>query len=145
MEFFGSLDIPLIAEHVEPMEQSFLGWVLSSLGPIHSLLIPASGLVVFVGAVFVIALSKRPAVIAAYLVFVPLPFMIGLCASLYGFIHSFHLAATSAAPPNPGQIAGGISAILFAAFLGLLVTFPGYLVTSLGLFVRTIRSRTESS
>ena len=60
-------------EEVALESPSMIDWMYESLGPFYGLLLSLTGLVVFIGSCFVVALSKRPQVIAAYLVFVPAP------------------------------------------------------------------------
>jgi len=110
---------------IEP--QSFLMWMFHALGPFYLVVLPLAGLVVFVGAILVVSLNRRPAVIAAFLVFLPLPLMIGLFGSVQGMISSLSVLATSAATPKPSDVAAGISSGLFTTLMGLLVTVPSYL------------------
>jgi len=122
-----------------PMQsQSFLSWMITSLGPFYALVIPLTGLAVFIGACVVVASSRRPAVVAAFLVFLPLPLMIGLIGTVHGFISSFQIIATAGATPKPSDIAAGISTGLFTTLVGLLVTFPSLLVLAFGLFFKTL-------
>jgi len=119
-------------------QQSLLSWMFMSLGPFYGLLIPLVGFALFVGACCVVGLNRRSAVIAAFLVFLPLPLMIGLFASVQGLIASFSIIATAGATPKPSEMAVGISTALFATLVGLLATFPSYFVLAFGLFFRTL-------
>jgi hypothetical protein len=118
--------------------QSLLSWAFNALGPFYGLLIPAVGLAVFIGACVVVATSRRPAVIAAYLVFLPLPLLIGVFGSFHGFISSLSVMANSAVTPKAREVAQGLSMGLFTTLLGLLVTFPSFFVWALGSFFRTL-------
>ncbi len=120
--------------------QNYLTWMLSALGPVYALLLPLSGFAVFVGACVVVAQSRRPAVIAAYLVFLLLPVLIGVFSSLDGFISGFGVIARGGATPKASEIASGISMGLFTSLVGLLVTFPSYFVFAFGLFIRTVQA-----
>jgi hypothetical protein len=124
----------------EPVQQSLLSWMFNALGPFYGLVLPLSGLAVFIGACLVVALSRRPAVIAAYLVLVPTPFLIGIFGTFHGFIASYSIIATSGSTPKASEVGMGISTGLFTSLLGLAVTFPAYFVVALGLFVRTVFS-----
>jgi hypothetical protein len=128
----------LAQEDYHRPSMNLLQWMYYSLGPFYLLLLCGSGFLVFAGALAVVALSKRPAVIAAYLVFVPLPLLIGVFATFDGFISAFAVVATASAQPKPSEVAEGISTGLFSMWFGLGAMFPGYFVTSVGLFVRTL-------
>jgi hypothetical protein len=125
-------------EQVEPVSQSYLAWIVQSLGPFYLLVLPLAGLVVFAGACLVVALSRRPSVIAAYLVFVPLPFLIGCWGSVTGIISSLQVIATAGTTPKPAELSAGISTALFTTLVGMALCWPSYLLVSVGLFLRTI-------
>ncbi len=132
-------DHPAPAKQAEiPVRQSRLAWMVQSLGCFYGLIIPLAGLVVFAGACLVVALSKRPALIASYLVFVPLPSLIGIFGSIQGVISA--LSFIGHAEPRPSDIAIGISTALFTSYAGLLASAPSYLIVGIGLFVRTLQS-----
>lgn len=148
--FAGPLKFPLTitdqAMNEIPMEttfqqQSFLSWMFSALGPFYGLLIPLTGFALFIGACCVVGLNRRPAVVAAFLVFLPLPLMIGLFGSVHGFISSLSIIATAGSTPRPSEIAEGISMGLFTTLVGLLVTFPSFFVLAFGLFFRTLMDK----
>lgn len=122
----------------KPVRVSYLTWAMRALGPFYAFVLPMTGLLVFIGAVVVVIACRRPSVIAAYLVFLPLPLLIGAYGTVQGMIASYSVMATSAAAPQPAQLAEGYSTALFTALLGLLLTFPSYFVLSCGLFIRTI-------
>jgi len=126
-------------------QQSFLSWMFRAMGPLYGLLIPMAGLAIFAAACLVVASNRRPAVIAAFLVFLPLPLMIGLFGTLHGFISSFTVMATAGSTPKPSELAEGIAMGLFTAFVGLLVTFPSYFVLAFGLFLRTLTAKSPAA
>ena len=132
-------------EIVEPAQMSYLQWMFTSLGPFYSLAIPGSAIAVFVGACLVVGISRRPSVIASYLLFLPLPLLIGMIASVHGMIMSLQVIATAGTSPKPSDIAAGIGMSLFASLLSLLLTFPSYLVLAFGLFLRTIAAGRRDS
>jgi hypothetical protein len=125
--------------------QSVLSWMLNSLGFFYGTVLPLTGFVIFVGACLVVGLNKRPSVIAAYLVFLPLPFLIGLFATFDGFIASFMIMSQGDSAPRLAEIASGISTGLFSSLVGLAVTFPSLFVLAFGLLIRTIRSEHSSN
>lgn len=140
LSLFSSLC--LLAQYAEeahaPARTSHLAWAFKSLGLCYGTMIPLTGLLLFVGAVAVVALARRPAVIAAYLVFLPLPLLIGVFGTIQGLIASFSVLAHSGSAAKPAELAEGYSTALFTALFGVLVTFPSFLVLAAGLFLRTL-------
>jgi hypothetical protein len=127
--------------------KSYFSWVRESLGAFHGLAILAAGAAVFVGACLVVVKSRRPAVIASYLIVLPLPILVGLTRALSGQISS--LAVLSMSPEAVAKvsgcdIAGGVAGGLVPLFVALMVTWPSYLVLAIGLLVRTVFSKTSS-
>lgn len=131
--------VPILAQEARP-PMSLLQWMLQSLGPFYALVLPLAGLAVFAGACAVVFAGRRPAVVAAYLPLVPLPFLIGIYGSLQGFIASLSVIATAVSSPPPSAVAEGVSTGLFTSLVGLLLTFPSYLLVSIGLLVRAAQS-----
>lgn len=125
----------------QPGRITQLGWMFQSLGPIYGVLIPFCGLAVFLGALLVVVGSRRPSVSAAFLVWIPLPLLIGLVGAIHGTISICAVIARTTTPASPSELAAGISMTLFAALFGLLCTLPGYLVIAFGLLLRTIAWR----
>ena len=125
--------------------QSVLSWMFHSLGLFYGTVLPLTGFVIFVGACLVVGLNKRPSVIAAYLVFLPLPFLIGLFATFHGCILSFYYFSQNDSRPSLELILGNLSLALFSSLVGLALTFPSLLVLAFGLLIRTIRSKHSSN
>lgn len=121
--------------------QSSLQWSFHALGLFYAAVLPLTGLLVFVGACLVVALARRPAVVAAYLVLVPLPLLIGIYGSVQGMIASTMVIADSLAEVRLSDLAEGISTALFTTQVGFWATFPAYLVTSIGLLVRAATAK----
>lgn len=135
----------VLAQDAPLRPQSLLSWMFESLGLFYALVLPLAGFALFVGACLVVALSRRPAVVAAYLVFLPLPLLIGVCGSLEGFIRSLSIIAMAGGTPRAADVAEGISTGLFTSWVGLLVVFPTYFVLALGLFLRTLLAPANGS
>ena len=123
-----------------PAAQSRAEWMAASLGWFYGLAIPLTGLLVFIGACFVVKMSKRPAVIASYLLFLPAPMLIGIIASIHGMINSMEVIVFAGGTPEASAIGMRISMALFSSFFGMFVSAPSYLVLSFGLFIRTVYS-----
>ena len=78
----------LLAQVHSPVHESYMVWVIRSLG-LFGLLTLLAGAAVFLGACLVVFLARRPAVIASYLVFLLLPLLFGTIGRLRGpYLHS---------------------------------------------------------
>lgn len=127
-----------------PQQQSFLMWMIQALG-IFGLIVPVLALAIFLGACVVVATSRRPAVIAAYLAFVPLPFVISVMGFLKGIVSSFSVIAMAGVTLKGSEIAGGVSESALVLYVGLISTLPSYLVVAIGLFVRTVTASEKAA
>ena len=97
-----------------------------------------AGFAVLVGACLVVALCKRPAVIAAYLPFVLLPLLIGIHGSVAGHYEVYeHFGRSEQIVAS--SLAAGEAESLHRLYLGIVATWPSFLVVAVGLFVRTLR------
>ena len=125
----------------EEPQRSFFPWMCQAVGPFLGLLLALVGLAIFVGACFVVARTRRPVVIAAYLVFLPLPVIIGYVGSIYTSIDTLSLMCSGDLIQNRAEfVASARATELFSLFLGFLVSGPSYLVIAFGLFVRTLQA-----
>lgn len=131
----------MVEEQVRP---SMLSWLIDSAG-LFGLLVVLSALIVFIGAVIVVMASRRPGVIAACFPWLLLPLWLGFMGILWGSLQSFMVIAFSDVNPKPKDVAEGVSMALVCPLLALVLTFPGYLVLSLGLFLRTLAAGKQSS
>ena len=73
----------------EPVQQSFLSWMMSSVGPVYLSVLCLLGLLLFFGGLIIVLGTRRPGVIAACLAFVPVPLLIGVFGMLQGMLQSF--------------------------------------------------------
>ena len=90
--------------------ESYLGSLYRSVGLVETLLIVSAGLALLVGACWVVFKNRRPSVIAAYLVFLPLPLILGSYGPLEKQIHSLIVLSRSpTVQPFASQIAAGIA------------------------------------
>jgi len=131
----------LIAEvNAVGARQSHFEALVSTAGLARCLVIFAIGLVLFIGACFVVAKCRR-AVIASYLVLLPLPLIVSVFGLLGGLVQSLIvLSASPESQPTASQFAAAAAASLAPLFLWLAVTIPSYLVLGTGLVFRTLRS-----
>jgi len=120
---------------------SLVQWFFSSMGLFYTALLALSGLGVFVGACLVVALSRRPAVIAAYLVLLPLPVLVGVIGYFDGKITAYRVIAMSEVTPRPSALAQAESTALSTVIVGVIVSIPAYFVVAFGLLARTLAWR----
>ena len=116
------------------------------LNSFSSLLTLLLGLMIFIGACYLMATKRRPAVLAAYLVLLPLPLLINLCGWLKGLISSLEAIATL---PNVAvtnvDLAAATADSLLGLLVALLVSAPSYFVLAVGLLLRTWRSPDDTT
>ena len=91
MSFNASL---LLGQVIAP-DTSFFEWTLAGLASVSSILMLLSALLIFVGACYLVATKRRPAVLGAYLVLLPLPVIISLCGWIKGSINSLIVIAST--------------------------------------------------
>lgn len=128
---------------MEPTTQSRpfdLHWMYESLGSVYCALILSTGLVVFLGACFLVLRRRRPAIVAAYLVFIPIPLLIGIFSAVHRFIIMHAVIANYNWEPTSQEVARGISVYLFPILAGFVVVAPSYLVVAVGLLVSLLRT-----
>ena len=135
----------IVAQAIPP-GTSFLAWMAGALNSLSSLMVLVSGLLMFGGACYLVATRRRPSVLAAYLVLLPLPVLIALCGWMNAMIASLTVIASS---PNlivtTADIAEGTAISLLGVLVALLVSAPTYFVLAIGLLVRTLRPPTDSA
>jgi hypothetical protein len=124
---------------------SYVYWMYQALGPVFGLLLLGTGFLVFVGSCMVVARTKHPAPIAAFLAIVFLPLLIGLYGALLSFMQMYATISTYDWPPRSASVAEGIGAALFCAFAGFTFTWPSFLVVCCGLFVRSLHFARDRS
>lgn len=122
------------------VQQSYLGWMLSSLG-IFSLLIPLATLISLAMILTLLMRSRGSMSAAAIILVVPVPLLLGMIACFQGAIQSFRMIAGIIAAPKAADIAAEISTCLMGMMAGLLFTVPTLLVAILGCFYRAIMAR----
>jgi hypothetical protein len=125
-------------------QQSILSWLIHSAG-LFGLLVVLSSLVVSIGALIVVVASRRPGLIAACFPWLLLPLGLACFGMIWGSVQSFMVIASSEVAPKPKDLAEGVSVALVCPLLALALTFPGYLVLSIGLFLRTLAAGKQSS
>lgn len=135
-ESFEDFEAESAAESAQQL--SLLEWAYQSLGPFYILALFGSGFVIFVGGCLVVLLARRPSVSAAYLVFVPIPLLIGVFGTFEGFIAAMSVMGTSSSAPQASEIAEGLSMSSFSTLVGILCMLPAFFVVSLGLFLKTL-------
>jgi hypothetical protein len=122
-------------ESPAPRKVSNLVWIYKSLGIRYSVLLGGSSLLTFVGAVMIVRAARQPAPLAAYMLIVAIPTIIGVVGGLDGMIITFSVLAD----PQPHHYWGGLAQAIVAPLVGILLTAPSYLLVSAALVLRTLR------
>ena len=129
----------VLARSHPPVGESYISWLIQSLG-FFGFMTLLAGATVFTGACLVVALARRPAVIASYLVFLFLPLVLSIIGALKGCVDSFAVVAISGTELKQSEIIAGLGETLLMPLIALTVTLPSYFVIAIGLFVRTLRA-----
>ena len=121
-------------------EESEVSWLLRCLGPLHRLTILLLGFMIFLGSWWVVVTQRRPAVVAAYLVFLIIPLLFGVVGTVQAFIKFHQTIAWSELPVGQNVIARDTMAALVPIFVAVTVTIPSLFVLAVGLFVKTLKA-----
>jgi hypothetical protein len=127
----------LLAVADEGPAEPYVVWVIKCLGGV-GLLILLSSAALFIGACLVVALARRPAVIASYLVFLVFPPLLGVWGAINGIIQAFAVIARADVVLKQTEIIRVVVEALVIPSTALALTIPSYLVIACGLFLRTI-------
>ncbi len=122
----------------EPVRQSLLFWVFTSLGFPYVILLPLAGFLCFVLTLIVVLRGRGPMAAAALILIVHVPLLIGAFAAIQGGIASYTVIAMSETAPKPSEVAEGISTALVAPMVAMLLMVPGYATAALGAFIRSL-------
>lgn len=125
-----------------PEQNSILSLLLNAAG-FYGFFVVGVGLLVFVLAGVIVFLNRRPAVIATYLVAVPLPMMFAGLGSMYGLLTA--LVAMASPEVMPSEVATGAMGAIVMIMVGLIVTLPTMFVIGCGLFFRTLFDRNSAT
>ena len=126
-----------------PAQQSTIQWMIDAAGPFNIFLLVGLGFALFIGACAVVMLSRRPALVATYLVLLPVPLLAGILVVLNSNIASMSVIAAGPVTLTGAEIAQGIGESLIVLFVSLWVTLPAYFVLSVGLMFRAYRSSAD--
>ena len=128
----------ILAQAFQP-NTSQLGVILGGLSSFSAILALLSAALIFFGACYLFATKRRPAVLAAYLVLLPLPVIVSISGWISGTIASLSVIAASPDLQITNQdIAGGVAASLISLYAAMLASAPTYVVLAYGLLVRTL-------
>jgi hypothetical protein len=127
-----------MSEMPMPVPQSFLMWVITTLG-INTLLLPLCALVSFLLTLLLVLRGKGPLTGIALLFIVPAPLLWGCFAALKASIASFSVLALSDSSPPPSAIVAGVAEALLLPLAGLMTMVPSYLTAVIGLVVRSFQ------
>ncbi len=129
--------VPLAQANMPHPAEPYAVWIIRCLG-LFGLLTLLSALALFLGACLVVVLARRPAVIAAYLVFLPLPLWFAAIAMLKSNVSAFSVLAVTGVQLKNSQICAGLAESIIPVLAALMATLPSYLVIAFGLFIRTL-------
>ncbi|MCA8988924.1 MAG: hypothetical protein KDA78_14845 [Planctomycetaceae bacterium] len=126
--------------HASP---SYLGWLLSSIGPVFLLIFAVTFLVSGIICVIII-FRERGAIPAAALVLAAhFPLIVGIISAVISGISAFQLIAMSAVSPKPSELAAGISGALFSLLAGAILTLMLYVICILGGVMTSLKLKTR--
>ena len=131
-------------QEVEPVQQSFLNWMMAALGFNYAILLALAALAAFVLASIIVVRGRGPMAGVALVFIVPVPMLIGIFAAIQGAMSTYIVIATSGATPKPSELATGISMALVAPLAGMLLMVPSFAVAAIGCFVRALLDRPDS-
>jgi len=138
----------LVFAEVLPQETSLLGWMIGVLkaSSFSPLMVLISGLLIFGGACYLVATKRRPAVLAACLVLLPVPVFIAICGVMSGMVRSLSVISLSSdLSVSTQDVAGGTAGSLVEILFAILISAPSYFVLAFGLLARTLSSPTDST
>jgi hypothetical protein len=122
------------------LQESFALWLLRSLGLWgHLSILVAAAL--FIGSCVVVRVAQRPAVIAAYAIFLPLPLLLAVAGELRGMLAASAVIARSNTQLRASEAAQVQAETVVLPASALIATLPSYLVVAVGLFARTVAAR----
>src|ERR1700722_5259395 len=90
--------------------------------------IPVLGMIILFGACALVARCRRSPLIAAYLLFVPLPLIVSFFDLTTGMKSSFAAFASGAPVPQQAEVYAALATGLRVVILGLVPTVLAYLV-----------------
>ena len=134
-----TMTMPAVLAQAIPPNTSQLGYILGALTSNSAILALLSAALIFFGACYLLATKRRPAVLGAYLILLPLPVIISISGWISGTIAS--LSVTAASPDlhlTNQDIAGGFATSLISLYAAILATAPTYALLAYGLLVRTL-------
>lgn len=131
-----------MSDEFEPASQSLLTWTVMALGA-YGFLLVAAGLVSFLVSLLIVIRGRGPMAVAALVLIVPLPLLIGVLGAWHGAVASFGTIAMSGAEVKTSEFAGAVIAMLARPIVGMLFMAPGYVVAAGGSFIRSMLSTTN--
>ena len=121
-------------------QMSATQWFINSLGVGLIGLVCLFMLLSSIIALFVSLRGRGPMAVAALILVVPLPLLVGIFAGMAGQVNSYLVVATSSSMPKPSDLAAGMSTSMLAPLLGLIASGPGFLIALVGSLVRATRA-----
>jgi hypothetical protein len=125
--------------------QPMLTWVTVSMMSVSGLLAMLLEVVLFAGACYLIATKRRPGVIGAYMLLLPLPAVVMIGSTLSGMISSFAVFGTAPDVRVTSAEYFRFADSLMGLCVVLWITMPTYVLLALGLLAAIWRSPTEAT
>ena len=126
-----------------PANISYLQWMYQSLGVPYVFLLPLVGLICFILTLIIVLRGKGAMSVAALVLVVHAPLMLGIFAGIQGMIASYQIVAMSQATPQPAQLAEGTSTALFAPMVGMALVAPSYAMAAIGAIIRSFTGNAD--
>lgn len=131
--------------NAEPVQQSLVSWMLASLGPAYTFLLPLAALLSFILVLVLVFRGHGPMAAVSLILIIHVPLFIGIFAALQGAMASYTVIAVSAVAPKPAEVAEGISTALVAPLVGMLLMAPSYMTAAIGSFIRSLASKATTA
>jgi len=119
-----------------PVPQSFLHWVISSVGGFYLILLLVSAALALILTTLVVVRGKGPHAGIALIFIVPLPLLIGIFVAILSGMQALSVIAMSDVQVKPSIIGEAYATALTGPLLGLVLMAPSYLLAMFGMLVR---------
>lgn len=124
-------------DYPEMHRQSFLMWLISSLGWKYTLLLPASALASFVLTGVLVIAGKGRTIGAATILIVAIPSLIGVFGTIEGTVNVAMVLRSDFAKHINGE---AVSSCLMTTMVGMFLMVPSYLLATAGLTIRALKA-----
>jgi len=131
-------------QNAEPVAESLLTWMLNSLGPMYTILLPLSALVSFVLVIILVFRGHGAMAVASLMLVLMAPTLIGIFAYTQGSVMSCYVITNGGGTPDPAKAAETMSTALLPPMIAMFLSIPAYAVAAIGTLVRSFGSKNET-